>query len=348
MRILFVKLTSMGDLIHALPALTDAKEAIPGISFDWVIDKNFSEVARWHPAIKNIFCTEHRKWRSHPLQSVRKGEIRSFLANLRRQQYDLVIDGQTNLKSALIMLLTRGQRCGLDKNSAREWIAHLAYQKKYAIPKEMHAIHRLRLLFSQVLHYPLSASKPNYGIQQYPFSAPNVNLPAQYLIYVHHASWVSKLWPLNYWDTLIKLADNEHLHVLLPWGNLFEKQRAEHLAARNKNAHVLSYHTLSEQAWLLKNSQGAICSDTGLSHLAAALDVPAVTLYGPTSATLIGTTGVNQGHYIANFPCLSCYQYACHYQNQKREESSCLSAIKPESLWQQFCHIRQNMQWKGG
>jgi heptosyltransferase I len=347
MRILFVKLTSMGDLIHALPALTDAMRNIPGIAIDWVIDKNFAEVATWHPAVTNVFCTEHRKWRKQPLQSFSQGDIPQLVAAIRKQKYDFVIDGQTNLKSAFIMLLTRGLRCGLDKNSAREWLAHLVYQKKYAIPKDMHAIARLRILFSEILQYPLADSEPDYQIQNFAFPAPKIALPAKYLIYVHNASWQSKLWPLDYWHTLIKLAEADNLAVLLPWGNAFEKERAEQLQRRHKNAQVLPFCTLSELAWLLQHAQGAICSDTGLSHLAAALDVPAVTMYGATSSKLIGTTGKHQAHQVSPFPCISCYKHQCNYQNQVHANPPCLSAIKPEWLWEKLCSLYELRCMKG-
>jgi heptosyltransferase I len=337
MRILLVKLTSMGDLIHALPALTDAMHKIPNIIFDWVIDKNFSEVATWHPAVKNIFCTEHRKWRKQPLKSIGNGDITGLIRGIRQNKYNFVIDGQTNLKSALIMMLTRGIRCGLDKLSARESIAHLAYQKKYHITKEMHAINRLRLLFSQILGYSIDiTSQPDYCIQHNTFSAPSIRLPAKYLVFVHNASWSSKLWPLDKWHSLIALAKSENFEVLLPWGNQSEKERAEQLALGHNNVAILPFCSLSELAWILKHSQGAICSDTGLSHLAAALDVPSVTMYGSTSVKLIGTTGKNQVHCISPFPCLSCYKHECYFNQQQQTTPLCLSAIKPETLWQQL------------
>ncbi len=336
MRVLFVKLTSMGDLIHALPAMTDARRVSPNIHFDWVIDKNFSEVASWHPAVKNIFCTSHRQWKKHPWQSIRDGEITNFLGNLRRQKYDLVIDGQTNFKSALITLLSRGKRCGLDKRSAREWIAHLAYRQKYYVPKNLHAITRLRQLFSQIFQYPLIGDQPNYGIESYPFVPPKIALPYPYLVFVHNASWQSKLWSEENWHRLIEMAADEKLHVLLPWGNQLEKIRAQRLGQGHKNAYVLPFCSLSEHAFILKNSLGAVCSDTGLSHLAAALNVPAVTMYGSTSVHLIGTTGANQSHNVSPFPCSHCYKFECKYEGKLQTEPLCLNEIKPEILWQQF------------
>lgn len=336
MRVLFVKLTSMGDLIHALPAITDAASMIPGISFDWVIDETFSEVAVWHPAVKNIITTSHRKWKKEPWQAFKKGEIQHFLKSIRKEKYDFVIDGQTSSKSALVMFLTKGLRCGLDKNSAREWIAHLAYQKSYFVDKNMHAIRRLRVLFAQIFNYSYVDNQPNYGIVDYPFPTTPFSSLQPYIVFVHNASWQSKLWPEKYGHRLIELAAQEGLNVILTWGNISEKNRAERLSANYPNAKVLPSHTLSELAYILKKSKGAICCDTGISHLAAALNVPAVTMYGPTSAKFIGTTGLHQQHFISPFSCTMCYEHQCHYANQLHEEPPCLLAIKPEDVWKRF------------
>ncbi len=337
MRVLLVKLTSMGDLIHALPAITDACRAIPHISFDWAIDKNFSEVALWHPGVKKIIPTRHRYWRKNLWPSIKNGEIPQFIKSLRQEKYDLVIDGQTSMKSAIVMLLSRGTRHGLDRHSASEgWVASIAYQKSYSIDKDMHAIKRLRLLFSQALNYPYIDNQPDYGIGDYPFPALKFELPAKYLVFVHNASWSSKLWPEKHWRKLIELAAKEDYQVLLPWGNQAEKQRAESICAGLSNAQVLPFCSLSEHARILKGSAGAICSDTGLCHLAAALNVPAITLYGSTDPKLIGTTGLNQIHLMSSFSCTKCYQYECNYGHQKQTDAVCFVEIKPETVWAMF------------
>ena len=337
MHVLFVKLTSMGDLIHALPALTDASRAIPGIAFDWVADKNFSEVARWHPAVHNVITTRHRYWRKNLRESLKNGEIQEFVKALRAEKYDLVIDGQSSLKSAMITLLSRGPRRGMDKRSAKEgWAAALAYQKSYFIDKNLHAVQRLRLLLSKALNYPCPESPPDYGISHYPFPVLKFELQRPYLVFVHNASWASKLWPENYWRRLIELAADENFQVLLPWGSPAEKIRAEKIRAGYVNAQVLPFCSLSEQARIFQGAAGAICSDTGLSHLAAALNVPAVTLYGPTDSRLIGSLGANQQLLTSPFSCTRCYQTECHYGNQKHTDAVCFLELKPEKVWEVF------------
>jgi heptosyltransferase-1 len=336
MRILFVKLTSMGDLTHALPALTDAMHAVPNISFDWAIEKSFLEIASWHPAVKTILPTSHRQWRKHPWQTLKNGEISHFIKSLRKETYDLVIDGQTSTKSAIITLLSKGTRCGLDKHSAREAIASYAYQKHFSVDKKLHAITRLRMLFAQVLQYPYVDNQPDYGIASHVFPALTFELPKPYVVLVHNASWESKLWPEKYWHQLIYFAAEEGLNVVLPWGNASEKERAERLIQGHANALVLPFCSLSEHAQILKNAVGAISCDTGLSHIAAALDVKAVTIYGSTSTELIGTTGRFQVHQEPDFSCVRCYQYTCNYNKTYHAESACMLANTPEIVWGRF------------
>lgn len=336
MRVLFVKLTSMGDLIHALPALTDAKNAYPDIVFDWVIEKNFSDVAQWHSAVKKIIPTSHREWRKHPWQALTSGELKNFWQTLRHETYDFVIDGQSSTKSVIVSLLSKGFRCGLDKNSAREWTSAYAYQKQVFAPKTMHAIPKLRQLFAESLNYPCPTTPPDYGINHYNFSPVKFDLPKPYLYFVHNASWQTKLWPELYWHTLINYAEQQQLNVVLPWGNETEKLRAQHLAEGHSNAYVLPFCTLSEHAYILKNSMGAICCDTGLSHLASALDVKTITMYGPTNADIIGTVGNSQKRIISSFPCTSCHQKKCDYNKTKHPDAPCMANVTPEFVWQRF------------
>ena len=149
-RVLLIKLTSLGDLIHALPALSDAQDARPGLAFDWVIDENFQEIAGWHPAVKTTITTNHREWRGSLAKAETHGSVSKTIEQIRSNEYDLVIDGQGNFKTALLSLFAKGPRAGFDSHSVREWIAHLAYQRRFAASKNAHAIERLRRLFSRV------------------------------------------------------------------------------------------------------------------------------------------------------------------------------------------------------
>jgi lipopolysaccharide heptosyltransferase I len=294
-RVLLIKLTSLGDLIHALPALTDAIRERPELQFDWAIDENFQEVASWHPAVKGILTTNHRQWREALAHPSTRGSITELIARLRTTRYDLVIDGQGNFKTALLSLFADGPRAGFDRHSVREWVAHLAYQRRYAVTKSAHAIERLRRLFAAALDYPVPESAPDFGIRRDRFVRPSVDLPREYLVFVHNASWKTKLWPEAHWHELIGKSIAAGFTVLLPWGSADEEARARRLAVRSE-VQVLPKLTLSELGCVLERAKACVCMDTGLSHLVAALDVPSITLYGSTDSGLIGASGASQVH----------------------------------------------------
>lgn len=331
MHILIIKLTSMGDLIHTLPALSDAQRALPGIRFDWVADEVFAEIPRLHPAVERVITTAHRRWKGDKLKALRSGELLNAVKQLRHQQYDAVIDAQNNLKSAFVTLLSRGPRLGMDKESIREKGADWACQKTFHIPVNQHAIARQRQLFAKALNYPLPETPPDFGISLDKLPALPLNLPKPYLVFIHSTTWDTKHWPESYWQALIKIATNAGFHVVLPWGNAKEAQTAERLAlAAPSDCTVLPKLNILEQASVLRGAVGAVCVDTGLGHLAAALNVPAVHLYGPTDPALIGATGLHQTHLVADFECAPCYLHHCKFG----AESACfLANMKPDKVF---------------
>ena len=327
-RVLLIKLTSLGDLIHALPALSDAKAARPELEFDWVIDENFQEIARWHPAVKGVVTSNHRQWREALTHPATLGSMSRLFAGIRAVEYDLVIDAQGNFKTALLSMFAKGPRAGFDRHSVREWIAHLAYQRRFAVSKNAHAIERLRLLFAAALDYPVPASQPDFRLQRERFVKPKVDLPGEYLVFVHSASWKTKLWPEPHWEDLLKRSVQSGFRVLLPWGNSEEEARARRLAVHS-GIQVLPRLSLSEMAYVLERARACVCMDTGLSHLIAALNVPSITLYGATDSGLIGASGRSQVHLRSDLDCSPCQEKTCRYSST---ENPCLRQITPERV----------------
>jgi heptosyltransferase I len=334
-RVLLIKLTSLGDLIHALPALSDAQNARPGIEFDWVIDENFREIATWHPAVKGVITTNHREWRGAVTRAETHGSISKTIEQMRTREYDLVIDGQGNFKTALLSLFSKGPRAGFDSRSVREWVAHLAYQRRYAASKNAHAIERLRRLFASALDYPLPGSAPDFRIQRDRFVKPNAGLPDNYLVFIHNASWKTKLWPERHWTELIGKCVEAGFRVLLPWGNGQEEERARRLA-KHSEVQVLPRLSLSEIGYVLARAKACVCMDTGLSHLAAALDVPAITLYGSTDSGLIGASGASQVHIKSGRFCSPCQSKTCRYSSG---DNPCLEEIGPDRVFGELLRL---------
>jgi heptosyltransferase-1 len=164
MRVLIIKISSLGDIIHTLPALTDAGKAISDISFDWVVEESFAEIPAWHPLVDSVIPVALRRWRKNPLRALYNKEWRKFYRQLKAKQYDMVIDAQGLIKSAILCRMARGLRVGLDKQSLTEPLARFAYQKTVTVDLQKHAIYRMRNIFAQALQYPIASTNPDYGI----------------------------------------------------------------------------------------------------------------------------------------------------------------------------------------
>jgi heptosyltransferase-1 len=298
-RVLVVKLSSLGDVIHTLPALSDALRALPGIRFDWAVEEAFAEIPGWHPGVDRVIPVALRRWRKRPLRDFRGPEWRQTRNALRSQRYDAVIDAQGLMKSAFIAHLVKAPRYGMDRHSVRERLATAVYDYKIPVPRELHAVERIRLLFARALNYPLPAGPPAYRLRE--------NLPAAGkglapgLLFFHGTARAEKLWPEAQWVELAELALQQGYPVWLPWGNEQERERAARIVHgcatdHAEKAQVLPRLDLLGLAGMLLEASGAVAVDTGLGHLCAALDVPTVSLYGPTHTSLIGAYGRNQVH----------------------------------------------------
>lgn len=332
-RVLLIKFTSLGDLIHALPSLTDAARAHPGLKFDWMIDESFAEIAEWHESVDRVFVTSHRTWRQGLFAALKP--IVRLIGSVRKTKYDLVIDGQGNFKTALMSLFMKGETAGFDHASVREWVASFAYQKKYPASKKAHAIDRLRQLFAQSLGYPCPATPPDFGIDRSRFAPLPFEVAKRYVVFIHNASWKTKIWPEEHGKKLVELITQRGYTVYLPWGNTEEKERAARLAV-SPLAICLPKLSLSEIGSLLAGAAAAVSMDTGLSHLTAALNIPSVTLYGATDSGLIGAEGENQIHLISKLPCAPCNQKTCRFTTGS---PPCLGELTPERIFQHLWQI---------
>ena len=331
-RVLIIKTSSLGDVLHTLPAVTDAAQQLPGIRFDWVVEEPFAEVPAWHAAVEEVIPVALRRWKRRPFHVLYKGEPQAAVKHLRRQRYDQIIDAQGLVKSAVISRFARGSRTGLDADSAREPLAARAYNRRIAIARDQHAVARVRRLFAAALGYSLPASGPDYGIRE-KFQA-GARLP--YLVFLHGTTWPSKHWPDAYWRRLAQMAVGAGLQVKLPWGNAVEQQRASEIAGVDVTIEVLPLMGLDELAALIARASGVVGVDTGLVHLAAALATPCITLYGSTDPGLTGTIGESQLQLQAQFPCAPCLGKQCSFTGEAPVHPACYETIGPDKVWTQL------------
>ena len=290
----------MGDLMHALPALTEAKEHIEDISFDWVVDTNFASVPSWHPSVDKIVTTDHRNWKKQLFSKNSRKSLRGVINQINDNNYDLVVDMQNNLKSAFISYLCKHDVVGLDSKSAREYPAHLAYSKRINVDKKLHAIERQKKLLGDALGYEYEQGPINYGASFNAFIKPNITLPDKYFVLVQNASWITKQWSIGNWQQLILYLEDKGIVMLLPSGNLEELEKAKEICSVSEKAQAIDLMPLDEIAYMVQHADFCICSDTGLAHLSALTGTPSITLYGPTKTSLIGTMGINQNHLIGD------------------------------------------------
>ncbi|HEI8868686.1 lipopolysaccharide heptosyltransferase RfaC [Serratia sp. AKBS12] len=294
MQVLIVKTSSMGDVLHTLPALTDAMNAIPGIRFDWVVEENFSQIPSWHPAVDRVIPVAIRRWRKNWFGSETRQQRCDFKRQLQARDYDVVIDAQGLMKSAaLITRIAKGSKHGQDCKSAREPFASWFYNYRHDIDKQQHAVERTRELFAKSLGYPKPATQGDYAIAARFLGCPPADA-GQYLVFLHATTRDEKHWPEANWRELIALVEPTGLGIKLPWGAEHEHQRAQRLADGFPHVEVLPKLSLQQIAEVLAAAQGVVSVDTGLSHLTAALDRPNITLFGPTDPGLIGGYGQHQ------------------------------------------------------
>ncbi|MDP1930039.1 MAG: lipopolysaccharide heptosyltransferase I [Gammaproteobacteria bacterium] len=317
MRVLIVKVSSLGDIIHTLPAVTDAKNANRRLQFDWVVEESFAEVPAWHPGVERVIPVAFRRWRKGIFSALRSGEFAAFNEDLKQTHYDLVIDAQGLIKSGIISRLSRGLTIGLSNSTVKEPLATLFYNKRISVPREEHAVQRVRELFSRALNYPLlpaNMESIDYGLNLARIGVTENLQDSGMLVFLHGTTWQSKHWPEPYWRELARLATAHGYTVRLPWGNDNERKRAHAIADGIAGVSVLERQTLTGMAQQIALADGVIGVDTGLGHLAAALATPTLTLYGPTNPGLAGTFGRHQARLSSTLPCAPCMSKTCHYE----------------------------------
>jgi heptosyltransferase-1 len=278
--ILFVKTSSLGDVVHNCPAVSDAARALPGAAIDWVVEEPFAGIASMHRAVRRVIPVAVRRWRSALWKPSVWSEIAAWRAELRRERYDAVVDTQSLFKSALIGKLALGMCHGLDRASAREWLAPAFYDVRHSVPRNLHAVQRNRLLTASALGYEMDQAA-DYGLR-----VPETG-KSGYVVLLTMTSRADKLWPEERW---VELGRALGAPSVLPWGSERERARAERIAVRI-GAAVLPRKNLAELASLFVKARAVVGLDTGLTHLAAALGVPAVGIYCGSDPALTGLHG---------------------------------------------------------
>lgn len=294
--ILLIKTSSLGDVIHNLPVVSDLRRRWPQATIDWVVEENFAALPRLHPEVRQVIPVAIRRWRKHLGQAQTWRELRAFVRAVRSQHYDLVIDTQGLVKSALITRLANGLRCGYTAEVARERWAACAYDCRYSIPTNAHAVERNRWLAAAAAEYTLEDLPLRYGIHART-PLPDWVPAGPVCVLLSATSRDDKLWPEAHWIALGQLLHVQGVRAVLPAGSARERERAERIAAGIPGAVVAPPSDLETLAAVLAAAQSVVGVDTGLTHLAAALAQPVLALYVATDP---GLTGVYAGSRAIN------------------------------------------------
>lgn len=285
MRILFVKTSSLGDVVHNCPAVSEAARRVREASIDWVVEEPFAELAALHGAVRQVIPVAVRRWRGAPLSPRTWAEVHAFRARLRNERYDCVIDTQGLLKSAVIASFARGPRHGYDRASAREPVAAGFYQHRHRVAQSLHAVERNRKLAAAALAYT------SEGACEYGLRAVGEPATSAHALLLTMTSRADKLWPETNWQALGAKLAGQGLQCLLPWGSDAERQRSERIARAIPGALVPPAMPLGEIARLAARARCVVGIDTGLTHVAVAVGARVVGLYCGSDPALTGLYG---------------------------------------------------------
>jgi len=308
MKVLIVKTSSMGDVIHTFPALADALNARPDFQFDWCVEDSFVDLVRLHAGVGRIHTVAMRRWRRSLLADDTQREVARFWQNVRAESYDLVIDAQGLLKSAVLSRLTGAPVAGLDGRSAREPLAASFYAKRHGVPRDRHAIDRTRLLFGKVFDYEPDLDGLNYGLAA-PAGGGGSERRGVFLL--HGTSWPSKHWHLDGWTKLAGGLAEHGYQPVVTFAGPTERRTTEAIIEAVPETRLVQKTGLAEIAHIMARCAGVVGTDTGLTHLACALDRPTVQIALSTAPGLTGPRGNRVNVVAADIECAPCRKREC-------------------------------------
>ncbi len=296
-KILIVRVSSLGDVVHNMPVIADIRRYHPDAQIDWLVEESFVELVRLVAGVREVLPFSLRRWRKHLSAVATWREIAAFRRRLVAERYDMVIDCQGLLKTAWVARWTQGRLIGLGnrtEGAGYEWPVRFFYQQRVRIKPHTHVVERSRQLVAKALGgLPPLADAIDFGLDTQQaaraLAAAEMNLPAPYVVLVHATSRVDKQWPEIAWIELGRALAQRGVLLVLPWGNDAERMTSERLArALGRAALVPPKLSLPAVVGLLNGAAATVGVDTGLVHIAAALKRPTIELYNFATAWRTG------------------------------------------------------------
>ena len=332
MRVLVVKMSALGDIIHALPVLDYLHQAVPGIEVDWVVEAPFRDVLEGNPLISCLHQVRTKIWRKKPFAAATRAEIRTLKEQLRKRAYDIVLDIQGNLKSGLVCRLSGAKTIiGFERPQLQERINLLFTTHRVPLlPRDRHITDQYLRLASA----PFGVDFTDLELISDIATAPTDNTVAEALVaplpqgpkilFHQGTTWQTKYWLQENWTELGRqlLRHFTGASVLLSWGNETEKRIANEIAAAiGPGARVIERAPLKTFAAILKRMDVVVGGDTGPVHIAAAVGTPTVSFYRASDGRRSGPR--RERHVIIQAPleCTACFRTAC------TQDSECRASI---------------------
>ena len=284
--ILFIKTSSLGDVIHHMPAVTDARRRRPGDRLAWLVEEAFAPLVRLHPAVDDVVPVAWRRWRKSLYAPATLREIAASLRAIGAKSYDDIVDSQGLLRTAIMSRFAQGRRHGYDSRSIKEPLASAFYNVRHTVGRDLHAVERNRILTGAALGYAPQGA-PDFGLDRAKLTTPG----PRYAIFLHATARTEKQWPEENWIALGNALARDGLALVLTWGTEQERVRSERLAAALPNARVAERQPLDQVARLIAGAEFVVGVDTGLLHLAAALGVPLVAIFTGSDPSLTKPVG---------------------------------------------------------
>ena len=290
-KILLVRTSSMGDIIHTFPAAVDFKKAFPEAELHWLVEESFADVCGLCSAVDAMPKTAFRRWRKTPFASSVRREIRDLKERLRSEKYDAVVDTQGILRSAWAASWAGVPVMGYSRRTVREPLATFFYKKTFEMPARLGTVRRYRRMLAAAIGYEIDEEHPKFGAKA-PALKVDLDLPENFAaLFVNASLKRPKLWVEERWKELVCSLASIGLSSVLFWGNDSEKERAERIAAASPAARVLPRMKIPEIAAVVSQAKIGIGLDTGLMHLAAALAIPCVGVWVDTDLEKISLIG---------------------------------------------------------
>lgn len=296
MKVLIVKTSSMGDLVHTLPVARDMARAVPGVRIDWLSEESFADIPGLSPHVSRVYRTAFRRWRKTPFAPEVRAEVRELKHALAQERYDLALDLQGLLRSGWAASWTRARVAGYGFRTVREPAAAFFYDVRLDLGPELGAVRRSRMAAARALDYRIDAEHPVFGLRTPAPQALDTEALGTFAVFAPNASRESKCWPEERWIEVGRWLASEGIRALVFWGNDKERERSARLVGAIPGAVLAPRTRLAEAAAFMRASRLMLGVDTGLSHLGAALGVPGVGIYTTTPSSILGLCGDGGPH----------------------------------------------------